>query len=104
MEQALKPHGIAKWTAVTYLPFLWKPAAHMFLKPEVTKNFASRVGHRFAHDYIPQLKPDVYGSLLDLAAETEKEIAALEPRDRIDIQSFIWVVGEYDIEAEAGVE
>lgn len=37
LEQALKRHDVAKWTAVTYLPFLWRPEAHMFLKPEVTK-------------------------------------------------------------------
>jgi hypothetical protein len=31
----------------------------MFLKPEVTKDFAARVGHRFASDYEPRLKLDV---------------------------------------------
>src|SRR5690606_14364674 len=43
MEQALKPHGSAKWTVVSYLPFLWRPQEHMFLKPSVTQDFASRV-------------------------------------------------------------
>jgi hypothetical protein len=95
MERALKPHGAAKWTVVTYLPFLWRPETHMFLKPEVTKDFAARVGHRFASDYEPRLRHDVYQSLLDLASETEQELADLEPRDRIDVQSFIWVVGDY---------
>jgi hypothetical protein len=37
MERALRPHDAAKWTVVTYLPFLWRPATHMFLKPEVTR-------------------------------------------------------------------
>jgi hypothetical protein len=95
MERALKPHDAAKWTVVTYLPFLWRPEAHMFLKPEVTKDFAARVGHRFASDYEPRLRLDVYQSLLDLASETEQELADLDPRDRIDVQSFIWVVGDY---------
>ena len=53
MERALKHHESAKWTVVTYLPFLWRPETHMFLKPEVTKDFAARVGHRFASDYEP---------------------------------------------------
>jgi hypothetical protein len=96
MEGALKPHGAAKWTVVTYLPFLWRPETRMFLKPEVTKDFAARVGHRFASDYEPRLKLDVYHSLLDLASETEQELSELEPRDRIDVQSFIWVVGSYE--------
>jgi hypothetical protein len=96
MERVLKPHDAAKWTVVTYLPFLWRPEAHMFLKPEVTKDFAARVGHRFASGYEPRLKLDVYHSLLDLASETERELADLEPRDRIDVQSFIWVVSDYE--------
>jgi hypothetical protein len=37
----------------TYLPFLWRPEAHMFLKPEITTEFAARVGHRLADDYEP---------------------------------------------------
>jgi hypothetical protein len=95
MERALKPHDSAKWTVVTYLPFLWRPEEHMFLKPEATKDFAARVGHRFHLDYEPGLDDTVYESLLDLADEATAELADLKPRDRIDVQSFIWVVGDY---------
>jgi hypothetical protein len=95
MEQALKPHGAAKWTVATYLPFLWRPSSHMFLKPEVTKDFAERVGHRFASEYEARLDLRVYNDLLDLASETEQELIDLRPRDRIDVQSFIWVVSSY---------
>ena len=38
MERALKPYDNAKWTVVTYLPYLWRPDMHMFLKPEATKD------------------------------------------------------------------
>jgi len=100
MESALKPHDAAKWTAVTYLPFLWRPEQHMFLKPEATKDFATRVGHRFASDYEPRLDIAVYDSLLDLAETTAAELSDLKPRDRIDVQSFIWVVGNYKEETE----
>jgi hypothetical protein len=96
MERVLRPHDSAKWTVVTYLPFLWRPETHMFLKPEVTKDFAARVGHRFASGYEPRLEIGVYESLLDLVEKTTDELAALQPRDRIDVQSFIWVVGEYE--------
>lgn len=100
MERALRPHESAKWTVVTYLPFLWRPENHMFLKPEVTKDFAARVGHRFASDYEPHLDIDVYDSLLDLTSKTAAELAELKPRDRIDVQSFIWVVGDYKEDTE----
>ena len=95
MERASKLHSCAKWTVVSYLPFLWRPGDHMFLKPEATTEFASRVGHRFAQEYQPGLNFAVYESLLDLASRTEKKLADLMPRDRIDVQSLIWVVGDY---------
>lgn len=100
MERALSLHDVAKWTAVTYLPALWRPDSHMFLKPEATMDFAQRVGHSFARHYAPSLDMRVYRSLLDLANETKMKIADLSPRDNIDIQSFIWVVsGAYEGEA-----
>ena len=95
LEKVLEPHGCAKWTVATYLPFLWRPEAHMYLKPEATKDFAARVGHPLASLYEAQLTFDVYTSLLDLADETSNELSELTPCDRIDIQSFIWVVGYY---------
>lgn len=67
----------------------------MFLKPMVTQDFAERVGHPFVHDYSPALDPAVYASLRDLMAQTAREVADLEPRDNIDLQSLVWIVGEY---------
>lgn len=95
MESILAKHDNAKWTVVTYLPFLWRPEEHMFLKPVVTQDFAERVGHPFVHDYTPALEPEVYASLLDLMAVTKAELADIQPRDNIDLQSFVWTVGEY---------
>ena len=83
------------WPLVTYLPFLWQPDQHMFLKPTVATGFAERVGHRFAHEYSSEIKPDVYAGLLDLTEETRCAIAALEPADNVDVQSFIWAVAKY---------
>ena len=103
MAPALKRHDAAKWTIVTYLPFLWRPEEHMFLKPDVTRKFAGRVGHRFDNDYSSRLDAKVYDSLLDLVRETRAELKSLAPRDNIDIQSFIWTVGEYSAEDEKRV-
>ena len=96
MSNALKPHDATKWTVVTYLPYLWQPEKHIFLKPEVTKFFAEQVGHEFTWCYKTTLDIDVYESLQDLAAKTKQEISGLNPRDGIDVQSFIWVVGKYE--------
>jgi hypothetical protein len=96
MERMLKPQEAAKWTVASFLPFLWRPEAHMFLRPEATKDFAVRVGHRFAADCEPRLRLEVYESLLDLAEQTQGAIEDMGPRDRIDVQAFIGVVGEHD--------
>lgn len=95
MRHVAKPHDCAKWTVLTYLPFLWRPEAHMFLKPGVTTDFAARTGHPFAHTYRPNLDIEVYRSLQHLAADTTTRLAPLGPRDRIDVQGFIFVVGGY---------
>ena len=95
MANSLKHHDAAKWTIATYLPFLWRPDDHMFLKPEKTKLFADRVGHEFALRYRPELDLDVYLSLRELANGTREAIGDLQPRDFIDVQSFVWVVGTY---------
>jgi len=96
MAGAVAPFGRASWPIVTYLPYLWQPDTQMFLKPEKTVDFAERVGHSFAHIYSADLEAEVYASVLEMAAETESKVASLHPADRIDIQSFIWVVGAYE--------
>jgi len=95
MVQAIAPHGRPSWPLVTYLPYLWAPEDHVFLKPESTVDFAERVGHPFASEYDAEIKSAVYKSLLDLARATKLEVASLAPVDGIDVQSFIWVVGAY---------
>lgn len=95
MTEAVQQHGRVSWPILTYLPFMWNYEHHMFLKPTVTVDFADRVGHEFHHHYVAEPNPDTYLALLDLVATTRTAIAELEPRDNLDIQSFIWVVGKY---------
>lgn len=87
----------AKWPIVTYLPFLWDtPLDHVILRHKPAAAFAECVGHAFPYLYNSELLPEVYDSLLDLFTRTSAEIADLEPRDWIDLQSFVWVVSEYE--------
>jgi len=90
-------HKRFNWAVATYLPFLWQPDVHMFLKPVVTKDYAERIGHPFWIEYRQGLEADVYDSLLDLADHTRIALTTcgLTPIDNIDVQSFIWVVGAY---------
>lgn len=95
LAMILKPYEIAKWTVITYLPFLWQPETAMFLKPQMATGFAERVGHPFMYVYRPNLDLEVYDSLLDLARATRDEIADLQPRDMIDVQGFMWTAVMY---------
>jgi len=95
MRKAMKAHGALTWPIATYFPFLWDPARHMFLKPEVTRDFAERIGHPFQYDYASDIRADVYQSLLELTEQSRLALASLKPRDHIDVQSFIFVIGGY---------
>lgn len=94
MDDIIRPIATTTWTAVTYLPFLWKPTDHIFLKPEASKAFSKRVGHPFHHQYAPALHPRVYEAMLNLVAETEEQLAELKPKDNIDIHGFISTIGK----------
>ena len=92
-----RPYQAAVWPVVTYLPFLWNSdRRNVILRHKPTANFATRVGHPFPSVYEADLNPAVYESLLDLFEHASDEIASLNPRDVIDLQSFVWVVSEYE--------
>ena len=98
MVAAIAPHGRHSWPMLTYLPSLWRPDEHMFLKPLATIDYAQRIGHRFQYDYSAEAVPAVYESLLDLFTTTRRALERLAPAadlDGIGVQSFIWVVGSY---------
>ena len=62
-----------------------------FLKPIVTRRAAEKYGH--ALDYASRPSWEVYESLLGFAATIRHDLADLQPKDMIDLQSFVWVQG-----------
>lgn len=81
---------------VTVFGFLAQPETHIYLKPNVTRRAAREYGFDFR--YKSRLSWDTYASLLEFAEIIRRDLRDLRPRDMIDIQSFIWVLGsdEYD--------
>jgi hypothetical protein len=71
--------------------FIAQPDIHIFLKPNVTRRAAHAYG--FPFHYESRLSWRVYASLLDFAATVRDDLADLDPRDMIDLQSFLWVQG-----------
>lgn len=80
--------GGAKWPIATYFPFIAFPTEHMFLKPEATKAVAASCGVELGYRPTPNWK--TYDALQRLVAVLEEQLADLNPRDRIDLQSFVW--------------
>lgn len=87
---------VLTWPLVTVFGMIADPEHHIFLKPVVTKTAAQRYGFDF--DYRSRPNWETYASLLEFAERVRIEQRDLRPRDFIDLQGFIWVVGsaEYD--------
>jgi hypothetical protein len=68
----------------------------MFLKPTVTRAAAREYGYDFRYRSGPAW--ETYSSLLEFACEIGDDLRDLRPRDLIDIQSFIWVLGSAEYE------
>ncbi|HEX2879745.1 MAG TPA: hypothetical protein VHO25_09410 [Polyangiaceae bacterium] len=82
---------VLTWPVVTVFGFLARPDAHLFLKPTVTRHAAAAYGFEF--HYSSKIGWDTYASLLEFAKRVRRDIRDLRPRDMIDLQSFIWVLG-----------
>ena len=82
---------VLTWPMVTVWGFLAQPDVHFFLKPMVTRIAAEKYG--FALRYKSRPNWDTYANLLEFAAQVERDLSDLRPRDMIDIQSFLWVQG-----------
>lgn len=86
--------GAAKWTTASYFPFIYYPHKYMFVKPTVTKNVSTMCG--FEINYKPQLNWLTYECVLKLSKYLENEISELNPRDMVDVQSFMWCIEKYE--------
>ena len=76
---------------VTVFGFIAQPKKHIFLKPKVTQAAARAYGFDFQYRSKPSW--ETYASLLEFAETIRRDLADLKPRDMIDIQSFVWVIG-----------
>lgn len=82
---------VLTWPLVTVFGFIAQPAKHIFLKPMVTKIAADKYG--FAFQYQSRPNWETYANLLEFAATIRRDLRDMNPRDMIDLQSFIWVQG-----------
>ena len=86
-----KQTRVHTWPLQTVFGFIANPQEHIFLKPRVTQRAAEKYGYPFEYRAGPNWK--TYQSLLDFAEQVREDTSDLHPRDYIDLQSFIWVMG-----------
>jgi hypothetical protein len=75
----------------TVFGFIAEPGTHIFLKPQVTRAAAREYG--FELYYTPRPSWETYASMLEFAETVRRDLNDLQPRDMMDIQSFMWVQG-----------
>lgn len=91
-----KQTRVRTWPLQTVFGFIANPEKNIFLKPQVTKVAAEKYGFNFNYHSHPNW--ETYKSLLDFAEEVRKNTTNLNPKDFIDLQSFIWVMGSNEYE------
>lgn len=91
-----KQTRVRTWPLLTVFGFIANPKEHIFLKPRVTQEAAKVYGFDFKYQSKPNW--ETYKSLMEFASKIKKNVKDLKPKDMIDLQSFIWVLGsaEYD--------
>jgi hypothetical protein len=82
---------VLTWPVVTVFGFLALPRLHFFVKPKVTRAAAGAYEHALAYASRPSWR--VYAKILSFASAVPRDLRDLKPRDMIDIQSFLWVLG-----------
>jgi hypothetical protein len=82
---------VLTWPLATVFGFIAQPKEHFFFKPTVTREALRRSGMPL--DYSSHPEWPLYKNLLDSVGLVRAEIAAMRPRDMIDMQSFLWVQG-----------
>ena len=87
---------VLTWPMATIWGFIAQPDRHFFLKPMVTRNAAKEYGCELAYQSRPNW--GTYVSALEFAEQVREDQADLDPRDMIDLQSFIWVQGSDEYE------
>jgi len=87
---------VLTWPLLTVFGFIAEPETHFFLKPMVTRAAAREYGFEFQYRSRPNWA--TYSNLLELAEVVSNDLGDLEPRDLIDIQSFLWVQGSDEYE------
>lgn len=82
---------VVTWPVATVFGFIAQPSKHLFIKPKVLRRAFSELGLDLSYRSRPNA--GTYADALSLARTLKSALADMGPRDMIDIQSFLWVLG-----------
>jgi hypothetical protein len=82
---------VRTWPVTTVFGFIARPRVHMYVKPTTIR--AAADAYDFPLEYSSRPDWATYRQVLALARAVGRDIADLRPRDMIDIQGFLWVLG-----------
>ena len=82
---------VLTWPVATVWGFLAEPGEHLFLKPTVTRIAAAKYGYPFEYRSRPDW--ETYAAAIAFARKAMRDNKDLKPRDLIDGQGFLWVMG-----------
>lgn len=82
--------GADKWPVISYFLFLVFPDKYMFVKPTIMQHLSDLC--RFEINYKPQLNWLTYKCILEFSNYLMDVLSDLNPRDMIDVQSFMWCI------------
>lgn len=82
---------VLTWPLATVFGFIAQPERHMFLKPRTMRAAALAYGYDLPYQSRPSW--ETYSSLMHFVAQVRQDLEDLKPRDMIDLQSFLWVLG-----------
>ncbi len=95
-ELPRKKSRVLSWPVVTLLPFISQPDNHIIMKPTAMRKAADELGYDL--DYSSKPNFGTYERLLHFSDVIKEDIADLKPKDHMDTQAFLWVVGSSEYE------
>ncbi len=87
---------VLSWPVVTLFPFIAQPWNHIIMKPTAMRNAADELGYDL--DYSSKPNFGTYERLLHLSELIKQDISDLKPKDHMDTQAFLWVIGSSEYE------
>jgi len=81
-----------KWTIASYFQFLIHPNKYIFIKPTITQEIAKISAYDIK--YTPKLNWNTFNKVQKFSKYFKNNIQSLNPKDMIDVQSFMWCVSE----------